>query len=56
MGQRPGMYAQVTITKQYRECEEDVLATLQDLLRKRMDIHQCRWCNGFSMPSKMPGW
>ncbi len=33
----PGMYGKVTITKQYRECEEDVLATLQDLLRKRMD-------------------
>jgi len=33
----PGMYGQVTITRQYRECEEDVLATLQDLLRKRMD-------------------
>ncbi|MEE9493533.1 MAG: protein-L-isoaspartate(D-aspartate) O-methyltransferase [Gammaproteobacteria bacterium] len=33
----PGMYGQVTITKQYRECEEDVLATLQDLLQKRME-------------------
>jgi len=33
----PGMYGQVTITRQYRKCEEDVLATLQDLLRKRMD-------------------
>jgi len=33
----PGMYGQVTITRQYRECEEDVLATLQDLLRKRLD-------------------
>ena len=33
----PGMYAQVTLTKQYRECEQDVLATLQDLLRKRVD-------------------
>ena len=33
----PGMYGQVTITRQYRECEEDVLATLQDLLKKRMD-------------------
>ena len=32
----PGMYGQVIITKQYRECEEDVLATLQDLLKKRM--------------------
>jgi len=33
----PGMYGQVTITRQYRECEEDVLATLQDLLKKRID-------------------
>jgi protein-L-isoaspartate(D-aspartate) O-methyltransferase len=33
----PGMYAQAAITKQYRECEQDVLATLQDLLNKRVD-------------------
>ena len=33
----PGMYGQVTITRQYRECEVDVVAALQDLLRKRMD-------------------
>jgi protein-L-isoaspartate(D-aspartate) O-methyltransferase len=33
----PGMYGQVTITRRYRECEQDVLATLQDLLRKRLD-------------------
>jgi protein-L-isoaspartate(D-aspartate) O-methyltransferase len=33
----PGMYGQVVITKQYRECEEDVIATLQDLLQKRID-------------------
>ena len=33
----PGMYGQVVITKQYRECEEDVLATLQDLLKKRIE-------------------
>ena len=33
----PGMYGQVVITKQYRECEEDVIATLQDLLKKRID-------------------
>ena len=32
-----GMYSQVTISKQYRECEEDVIATLQDLLSKRME-------------------
>lgn len=32
-----GMYSQVTITKQYRECEEDVITILQDLLKKRME-------------------
>ena len=32
----PAMYSQVTITRQYRECEKDVLATLQDLLNKRL--------------------
>lgn len=33
----PGMYGQVAITRQFRECEKDVLATLQDLLEKRLD-------------------
>ena len=33
----PGLYGRVAITKQYRECEEHVLATLQDLLKKRVD-------------------
>lgn len=33
----PGMYSRVTITRQYKECEDDVLATLQDLLSKRLD-------------------
>ncbi len=33
----PGMYGQVVITKQYRKCENDVLATLRDLLQKRTD-------------------
>jgi protein-L-isoaspartate(D-aspartate) O-methyltransferase len=33
----PGMYGQVTMTRQYRECVVDVVAALQDLLRKRMD-------------------
>ena len=33
----PGIYGQVTFTRQYRECEQDVLATLQDLLKKRVD-------------------
>ena len=32
-----GMYSRVTITKQYRECEDDVIETLQDLLKKRME-------------------
>lgn len=33
----PGLYAQVTLTNQYRACEEDVVAALQDLLKKRLD-------------------
>lgn len=33
----PGMYGQVVITKQYRKCESDVVATLKDLLQKRVD-------------------
>ena len=33
----PAMYGQVVITKQYRECEQDVVATLQDLLQKRLE-------------------
>jgi protein-L-isoaspartate(D-aspartate) O-methyltransferase len=36
----PAMYAQVTITKQYRQCEKDVLDTLQNLMKKRVDY--CR--------------
>jgi protein-L-isoaspartate(D-aspartate) O-methyltransferase len=31
------MYSRVTLTKQYRECEEEVLATLKDLHNKRME-------------------
>ncbi len=33
----PSMYSRVTITKQYRECEAEVLATLKDLHNKRME-------------------
>jgi len=33
----PAMYGQVTVTKQYRKCEKDVLVTLQDLLKKRLE-------------------
>jgi protein-L-isoaspartate(D-aspartate) O-methyltransferase len=33
----PAMYSRVTITKQYRECEDEVLATLRDLHKKRME-------------------
>ncbi len=33
----PSMYSRVTLTKQYRECEEEVLATLKDLHNKRME-------------------
>ncbi len=36
----PAMYAQVTLTRQYRECEKDVLDTLQNLMKKRVDY--CR--------------
>jgi len=32
----PGLYGQMTISKQYRECEADVLTILQNLLNKRM--------------------
>ena len=33
----PTMYSRVIITKQYRECEKEVLATLKDLHNKRME-------------------
>jgi len=33
----PGLYGQVMITKQYRECEEEVVSALEDLLYKRME-------------------
>jgi len=33
----PGLYGRVMMTGRYRECEEDVVATLQDLLKKRLD-------------------
>ena len=33
----PSLYARVTMNKQYKECEADVLATLHDLLKKRLD-------------------
>jgi len=33
----PGMYGRVTITRRYRECEREVVAALQDLLKKRVD-------------------
>ena len=33
----PAMYSRVTITKQYRECEDEVLAMLRDLHNKRME-------------------
>jgi len=35
--QDPTLYGQVSISKQYRKCESDVLANLQDLLKKRLD-------------------
>ena len=33
----PSLYGQVSISKQYRKCEKDVLANLQDLLQKRLN-------------------
>ncbi|MDH5429269.1 MAG: protein-L-isoaspartate(D-aspartate) O-methyltransferase, partial [Nitrospirota bacterium] len=33
----PSMYSRVTLTKQYRTCEKEVLATLKDLHNKRME-------------------
>lgn len=33
----PSMYSRVTLTKQYRDCEKEVLAMLQDLHNKRME-------------------
>ena len=38
----PSMYSRVTLTKQYRECEAEVLATLKDLHNKRTGIFQGR--------------
>lgn len=33
----PALYGQATMTRRYRECEKDVIATLQDLLKRRLD-------------------
>jgi protein-L-isoaspartate(D-aspartate) O-methyltransferase len=33
----PELYGRATMTKQYRTCEDEVIATLQDLLKKRLD-------------------
>ncbi len=33
----PAMYSQAVITRQYKECESDVVATLRDMLNRRMD-------------------
>jgi len=33
----PSMYSRAVITKQYKECEVEVLRTLQDLLEKRLE-------------------
>lgn len=33
----PGMYGRMTLTQQYQECEQEVVAALGDLLRKRME-------------------
>lgn len=36
----PGLYGQMTLTNRYSECEDEVIATLQDLLRKRLEYSQ----------------
>ncbi len=33
----PALYGQATMTRRYRECENDVIAALQDLLKRRLD-------------------
>lgn len=33
----PVLYSQIAINRQYRKCEDEVLATLKDLLKKRLD-------------------
>ena len=33
----PSIYGQVVLTKQYRECEQEVISTLQDLLHNRLE-------------------
>jgi protein-L-isoaspartate(D-aspartate) O-methyltransferase len=33
----PALYGQLVLTQQYRKCEEGVVATLQDMLRKRLE-------------------
>ena len=33
----PAMYSQAVITRQYKDCESDVVTTLQDMLNRRMD-------------------
>jgi protein-L-isoaspartate(D-aspartate) O-methyltransferase len=33
----PALYGRVVLTRQFRSCEEGILATLQDLLKKRLD-------------------
>lgn len=33
----PALYGQATMTRRYRECEKDVIAALQDLLKRSLD-------------------
>jgi len=33
----PALYGRVVLTRQYKSCEEGILATLKDLLKKRLD-------------------
>lgn len=33
----PALYGQLVLTRQYKKCEEEVLASLQDMLKKRLE-------------------
>lgn len=36
----PALYGQLVLTRQYRKCEEGVIATLQDMLKKRLEYSE----------------
>lgn len=37
----PSLYGQIAVTRQYKKCEDDVLAALQDLLKNRLE-YSCK--------------